>query len=291
MKFSFYAMNVKGYSTLRFFCNTVGADKVGAVICSRDPNLVDDCYDEMLKFCQSKGIPFFNRNDSCPIRSDYAFAVGWRWLIREKTPLIVTHDSLLPRYRGFAPLVNALINGERQVGVTALFASEEYDRGDIVAQESVGVEYPIKIAEAIDRVIPLFGNVVVKVAKNILEGKPLTGQSQNEAEASYSLWRGEDDYQINWMQEAFAIQRFIHAVGVPYKGAFSFLDGEKIRIDDAAVMDDVKIENRTPGKVIFRRGKNPVVVCGKGLLCITDARWDKNNQEALPLPRFRACLR
>jgi methionyl-tRNA formyltransferase len=53
------------------------------------------------------------------------------------------HDSLLPKYRGFAPLPNALINGEREVGVTALFASEEYDMGDIVCQRRLAVEYPM----------------------------------------------------------------------------------------------------------------------------------------------------
>ena len=49
----------------------------------------------------------------------------------------------MPKYRGFAPLVNSLVNGEKIIGVTALFASEEYDNGDIIMQSSVDITYPI----------------------------------------------------------------------------------------------------------------------------------------------------
>ena len=62
------------------------------------------------------------------------------------------HDSLLPKYRGFAPLVKGLICGETRFGVTALFGASQYDAGDILFQASVGITYPIAISDLITRV-------------------------------------------------------------------------------------------------------------------------------------------
>ena len=77
---------------------------------------------------------------------------GWRWLLPSTEKLIVLHDSLLPRYRGFNPLVSQLIDKEERLGVTAFFASDRYDCGDIINQPSIKVSYPLKINEAIERV-------------------------------------------------------------------------------------------------------------------------------------------
>ena len=89
---------------------------------------------------------------------DYQLAIGWRWLISGTENLIVLHDSLLPKYRGFAPLVNSLINGEQEIGVTAIWAGPEFDAGEIIFQEKAGICYPIKIQEAIEIVSGLYRN-------------------------------------------------------------------------------------------------------------------------------------
>ena len=71
-------------------------------------------------------------------------AVSWRWMIKHpKNKLIVFHDSILPKYRGFAPLVNMLINGEKEIGVSAIFGADEYD-SEIISEKTT-ISYPIKI--------------------------------------------------------------------------------------------------------------------------------------------------
>ena len=70
----------------------------------------------------------------------FKFAIGWKWIIDNTSQLIVLHDSLLPKYRGFSPLVNSLINGDTLTGVTALFASSEYDKGEIIEQAQIGLD-------------------------------------------------------------------------------------------------------------------------------------------------------
>ena len=133
--------------------------------------------------------------------------------------LIVFHDSLLPRYRGFNPLVSCLINGERHIGVTALLASSEYDRGNIISRSYTEINYPIKIQNAIELILRNYRELALTVSEMIERREVITGQPQNEQEASFSLWRDEEDYRIDWSQPAEDIKRFIDAVGYPYKGA------------------------------------------------------------------------
>jgi len=186
-----------------------------------------------------------------------------------------------------------LINQEREIGVTALFASDDYDCGDIIAQRSLTVSYPIRIAEAIERITPLYCELGLELIEKIIKDQPIIGTQQVKQEATYSLWRDERDYRIDWLDSASSIQRFIDAVGFPYQGACTLLNGKKIRILDALPFQDVVIENRSSsiGKVIFMEGGCPVVVCGTGLLKLTAIVEDETpNLSVLPLRKFRSRL-
>lgn len=264
---------------------------LAAVIASRDTGIEEDCYDDIRQFCDRNDIPFFDRRDSCSITTDYSLAISWRWLIRaDSSQLIVFHDSLLPRYRGFNPLVTALINGDKKIGVTALFATDDYDKGDIIAQSETLIDYPITIAEAIDAIQANYVSLGLEIADCISRGGTFRATPQAEDSASYSLWRDEEDYFIDWTASATTIRRIVDALGFPYKGAASVLDGKVVRLLKVEALDDVQIENRTPGKVIFIRDSRPVVVCGQGLLRIDELK-DDQGAVMLPLPRFRMRFR
>jgi methionyl-tRNA formyltransferase len=131
----------------------------------------------------------------------------------------------------------------------------------------------------------------VEVTRTILAGRSLNSQPQDETAATYSLWRDEDDYRIDWSRDAASIRRFIDALGYPYKGASSELDGVLVRILDAVPEPEVQIEQRVPGKVIFVRDQQPVVVCGSGLLRLLDVRDETGAESLLPLRKFRSRFR
>ena len=84
--------------------------------------------------------------------ADFSIAVAWKWLIKQKDILIVLHDSLLPKYRGYLPLVSQLINGEKEIGVTSFFANDKYDEGDIIYSSKIDIKYPITIEQAINQI-------------------------------------------------------------------------------------------------------------------------------------------
>lgn len=286
---SIFLMGKKGLSCLQKIIELDRISYINEVIVSKDLNVQNDYYEDILTLCSKNKIKCFDKNQYHECTSKYLIAISWRWLIPNisNKKLIVFHDSLLPRYRGFAPLVNALINREEKVGVTALIANDEYDKGDIIGQESVFVSYPVKIATVIDLIIPCYQKLIIEIIDSVINNKVLTGSKQNEAQASYSVWLDESDYRINWNNDAEYIKRFIDSVGYPYNCASSYIDGKKIRILDSKLIEDVFIENRHPGKVIFIQNNKPIIICGKGLLQIDSIIDDATKEELLPLKKFR----
>lgn len=286
-----FLMTQKGFDVLQALIQHTLSSCISEVVIGRDNQIDNDYSEEIISLCKENQIRFYERKDIPTITSTYSVAISWRWLIPSKlNTLIIFHDSLLPKYRGFAPLVNMLINGEPQLGVTAIFATEAYDEGEIIAQSSSLISYPIKISEAISIISQNYIDLALSIFKQIDKGIPLKSSPQDESLASYSLWRDEDDYLIDWNKNASYILGFINAVSTPYKGASTYLNGKKIRILDVELYPDVHIENRDTGKVIFVKDKHPVIVCAKGLLKLNTVIDDVTRENLIPFTNFRVRL-
>jgi methionyl-tRNA formyltransferase len=283
-----YLMTRKGLVVLQEVCRKLGPSVVRLVVGARDQAVERDYFEEIQAVALAQNIPFCERDAAGhPEPGVPCIAIAWRWLIHGAQPLIVLHDSLLPRYRGFAPLVSCLINGEAKVGVTALLATERYDEGDILDQRSIDVTYPLKVASAIELVCPLFADIVCRIVEKLHEGSMISARPQDTTSVSYSLWRDEQDYRIDWSRPASELRRFVDAVGHPYRGASCLVDGRLSRILEVEERPDVRIENRTPGKVLFLEEGRPVVVCGDGLVAIHTLKDDATGTSLLPMKRFR----
>ncbi|MCY1530095.1 Methionyl-tRNA formyltransferase [compost metagenome] len=241
-------------------------------------------------FASSNNVKYIFRNvKSSIIKSNYHIAIGWRWLITvgDSEKLIVIHDSILPKYRGFNPLVTALINGDKQIGATILYGAKDFDMGDIIAQEILNIEYPLSIYEAINKVSELYCLLLNKVLRGISSNSVLEVTSQNPEEGNYSLWRDEEDYHIDWNQDAERINRFIDSVGFPYKGACCYYEGDLIRIIKTSVVPDLNVSNRVPGKLILKKDDMPVIICGSGLLMIEKAKCENGDRVIFKNYRIR----
>lgn len=291
MKVLIFSLGLKGFCVVKALAESLDPPAITCII-GKDENVSDDWSVKLSAYCVQKGIDYTFRDNDFYIKDDYDLflAIGWRWLIRDvpQKKLIIFHDSLLPRYRGFAPLVNALINKERSIGVTALLGAEEYDRGNILLQKSFDIVYPTNIEREIHRVSIGYAGLVLELFTQLINGSiNRCGYPQEESEATYSLWRDDEDYRIRWNDDADNIEHFINCVGHPYMGASAMLNGSIVRVRKAWARQDIKVENRTPGKVIFVESDLPVVVCGKGLLVLADVR-NENDETILPLKSFRS---
>jgi methionyl-tRNA formyltransferase len=209
-------MTQKGYTFLESTVRQYG-HLYEEVVVGTDPSIDNDCPGEISALCRAHGIRCTPREDFQSIATEYAMAISWRWLIKHPPDrLVILHDSLLPKYRGFNPLVSSLINRETTVGVTALLGASEFDTGDILFQSSTGLTYPITIAEATSTIFGNYFAAGVFVLELIASKSDLCGTHQDASQASYSLWRDDEDYKIDWGASAEFIGRFIDAVGKPH---------------------------------------------------------------------------
>ena len=265
MTISFYVLGLKGLMSLQAIPNSQ-LTWIEKIIIGTDKYVVKDYSKEIEEYCVFNNLKYTYLIEE-KVTSSFIFAIGWRRIIKtsKDQKLIVLHDSLLPKYRGFNPLVTALINGDSKIGVTAIFATENYDEGPILSSKSISIQYPIKILKAIEIVGELYKELVGELISQI-ENKNLKGVIQNEQLASYSLWRDDKDYFIDWNWEAGHIQRHVNAVGYPYQGAKCYLNDKVLIVEDCTVIENINIANRVPGKTIFKEKDVPIVVCGKGLL-------------------------
>lgn len=284
-----YLMGRKGEYTLKNILKYKNLIKY--VVIGKDDKILNDYSEEIKKICSDNEINYYFREDKIELPDvDYNFCISWRWIIHKTKNLIVFHDSLLPKYRGFAPLVNMLINGENIVGVTAIFASNEYDKGEIIEQKKLEISYPKKIGDLIEEISILYAEIMTDILKILERDKKLCSREQLEEYATYSIWRDEKDYFIDWEKSSDYIKRSIDALGYPYTGAKTTVNGDIIEILEAEIENDVIVESREEhiGKVIFIKNGFPVIICGKGMLKITKAQYENSHNSIFPLKKFRS---
>jgi len=289
-KITLFLMTEKGYFFLKNLSQHIKL-QIEKVIVGHDPQLENDFSNDLIQLCLNENIPYESRSDNIKIYSEYALAVSWRWMINHPSrKLFILHDSLLPKYRGYSPLVNSLINKEKEIGVTAIYGDKEYDRGDIIAQSKIAVNYPITISEAIKNIQICYQTLGEFIFSSIQDEKiDLPSTAQDESSASYSIWRDEDDYLIDWRNSSAEIFHFINCVGHPYKGALTRVGETQIRILSAEVVPSVNLTNGGAGKVLSLDKGHPIVICGNGLIKITEAYLDDphGRRSLIPLKKLR----
>ena len=283
-----YLMTYKGLKVLKGVVENNLIYQLNYVCIGKDQNVENDYSKEIEEICIKFKINYiFNNAKNTISHNGYFIAISWRWIIKASNPIIVLHDSLLPKYRGFAPLVNSLKNGENEIGVTALIANDNFDTGPIIVKEAISINYPIKINYAIQLISNLYSKIVVNLFLLIRDEIEIKSIPQEEKDATYSLWLDDDDYNIDWNLDSNSILRFVNALGFPYLGARTKMGETEIIIQEAEICSDIKIVNREPGKVVFVKDGKPTVVCGTGLLKIIEAFEVETKKSIFPLKKFR----
>jgi methionyl-tRNA formyltransferase len=204
---------------------------------------------------------------------DIIVANNWRtWLPPEIFDLprhgtLNVHDSLLPAYAGFSPLIWALINGEKEVGVTAHMMDADLDAGNIVLQRATPVGPKDTTTDLFHRTIDMIGPITVDALALIASGRT-DWAKQDRSKASFFHKRSIEDSLINWDWPAEDIERLVRAQSDPYPNAFTFHRGERIRVIKASVSK--ARYGGTPGRIFIREGDGVVIVAG------ADARTGRN---------------
>ncbi len=201
------------------------------------------------------------------LKPDIFLVVGWYHMIpnlwREITPAYGLHASLLPKYKGGAPLVWAMINGEKYTGISLFEMDKGVDSGDILGQEKVKIYENDTIKSLYSKIersgIKLLRNTIPKLATGTI--KRVKQDKNND-----KVWpqRSPKDGLINWNNITLDVDRFIRAQTKPYPGAFTIINNTKIRIWKSQNIF-YKSLNNVPGELIIDKiSKNCVINCLDG---------------------------
>jgi methionyl-tRNA formyltransferase len=195
---------------------------------------------------------------------DLIVANNWRtWLPPQIFDLprhgtLNIHDSLLPAYAGFSPIIWALLNDEPEVGVTAHMMDAELDAGDIVLQKAVTAGPTDTATDLFHRTVDLIAPITAEAIKLIETG--YTPVPQDRSRASFFHKRAKRDSRIDWTQSPHDIERLVRAQSDPYPNAFTHHRGEELRVVKASV--STGHYGGTPGRIFIREGDGVVIVAG-----------------------------
>jgi len=145
------------------------------------------------------------------------------------------HASLLPKYRGAAPIQWAIINGESETGVTSMLMNEGMDTGDILLVQKTPIGEKETSADLFDRLAGMGAKLLIETIDSLEAGK-ISPQKQNESDASYAPMLDKSMCEIDWKLPADQIDRLIRGLS-PFLCACSSFDGKRVKVIEADVSD------------------------------------------------------
>jgi methionyl-tRNA formyltransferase len=155
------------------------------------------------------------------------------------------HGSLLPQYRGAAPINHAIINGEKETGVTTFFLKHEIDTGDVIFSAKTAITDEDTAGTLHDKLMHLGANLIVKTVKAIEEDNYTEVPQPMDAELKAAPKIFKDFCKINWNQDNQTVYNHIRGLS-PYPAAFTTLNGKTLKIFKVHKEDTVP--SKVPGK-------------------------------------------
>lgn len=196
------------------------------------------------------------------VTASYGKIIPGKILDIPKFGALNVHPSLLPKYRGPSPIQNAILNGDKETGVTIMLMDEKMDHGPIIAQEK-SFSLDSNYIDLHDKLAHIGGELLIRTIPLWIK-KEIMAVPQNEMEATYTKIIKKEDGKINWQKTAQEIIRQIKAFN-PWPGCWSILNGKRVKII-TAILSDYENKNYTLGQIIKLQNKKMAVACGQGFL-------------------------
>lgn len=171
------------------------------------------------------------------------------------------HASLLPRWRGAAPIHRALLAGDEETGITIMQMDKGLDTGDMLYKVSCTIEAEESATSLHDKLAALGAAAITTVLKD-LPYYQVQAMAQDDSQANYAEKLIKTEGEIDWTQSATEIERQIRGL-TPWPGAYTFLDGQRVKILASLPVNPSQQTNEPAGTVISVGRKAILVACGK----------------------------
>lgn len=230
-------------------------------------------YSSVKEECISLNIPVEEKINASDIDTtkikqlnpDLILSLGWRRLLPNsifeipKHGTINLHDSLIPNYRGFAPINWAIINGEKEVGITTHYIDEGIDTGKIILQKKIIVNLDDTAYDVYKNLLAFSPKLILDTLEMIEQGN-ISLSIENNTKGFFCSRRFPDDGKINWKDDRINVYNLIRALCDPYPNAFCFYKGNKVLIKKSKLINDDF--RGMPGKICSITDTGIIVTCG-----------------------------
>ena len=177
---------------------------------------------------------------------------------------INVHASLLPKYRGAAPINKAVVDGETETGVTTMQMDVGLDTGAMLIKKSIAIGLNETAGELHDRLAKVGREAMDETVARLLDGS-LVAEKQDDALTSYASMMKKEDGLIDWHKPATEVHNQVRGLA-PWPGAYTSLDGETLKISGSTLADGTG----EPGTVLSADSSSVFVACGKGAIRIAE---------------------
>jgi methionyl-tRNA formyltransferase len=184
------------------------------------------------------------------IVADFGTVFPKKILTMPKHGSLCLHPSLLPQYRGASPVQHAIMNGEKETGLTIFQMDEKVDHGPIISQFKDEIRNDDTAETLYKRLFIAGAQVLVTILPSWIEGKVKT-RTQDHSQATYTPTLTRKDGRINWQKSDEEIERFIRAMH-PWPGSWTLVDNKRLKILKAhlengqLVLDEIQLEGKKP---------------------------------------------
>jgi len=176
------------------------------------------------------------------------------------------HASLLPKYRGAAPIQWSIVNGDSETGVSLMQMDEGMDTGSVLAMAATPIDAQETGGELAIRLSAMGAELLRARWSALMEGA-LHATPQDNALATTAPMLSKEDGCVRWADTAQQVHDRVRGMS-PWPGAYSFLDGERLKIHRTRVVDHTA--QQTPGTIVEASGNGIVVACARGLIAIDE---------------------
>jgi len=186
---------------------------------------------------------------------------------------INVHASLLPKYRGAAPIQWAIIDGEEVTGITTMRMDAGLDTGDMILKEEVLIGEKETNESLFEKLSAVGGDLLIKTLEQIQKGTAVY-EKQEESPTPYAKMLQKEMGIIDWNKSAKEIERQIRGMN-PWPSAYTYLGGKTLKIWKADVITDtIKKTNAKSGEIIFTDKKNIIVKTKDGVLALKEIQLE-----------------
>jgi len=205
------------------------------------------------------------------IKPDFIIVVAFGQILSEevlnipKHACINVHASLLPKYRGSAPIIWSIVNGEKKSGVTTMLMAKGIDTGDMLLKCETDIDSDMTAGELQDILAEKGANLLLDTIEGFKDGK-IKPEKQNDEEASYISVISKDLGEINWNNNADSIHNLVRGFN-PWPSAYTHYEDKVMKIHEAKVIDSTF--KGTPGLITDVSKDGIKVETGEGKLIIT----------------------